>query len=143
RPTRVERVRGRGDVHVDHRVAGAVLPGRGVFRGPGGTGQVRRVRTLVPEDHGTVPRMDSLLHDVLLPIGSRPLDGEAGTGPGGAWAAARDRAGRELRHGSGAARFCDDGPGHHGWTPSNGRERAEIPRRSGRAPPQASQETLE
>src|SRR5699024_2760532 len=77
RPTRVERVRGRGDVHVDHRVAGAVLPGRGVFRGPGGTGQVRRVRTLVPEDHGTVPRMDSLLHDVLLPIGSRPLDGEA------------------------------------------------------------------
>src|SRR5690606_41147826 len=60
---RVERVRGRGDVDVDHRVGVAVLPLDGLRRGQRGPRQDREVRGDVAEHDRRVLRVDVLLHD--------------------------------------------------------------------------------
>src|SRR5699024_2208884 len=64
--TGVERVRGRGDVDVDHGVGVAILPFDGVRRRDGGLRENREIRRDVTEHNRLVLRMNVLLHIYFL-----------------------------------------------------------------------------
>src|SRR5690606_27516009 len=67
----VEGVAGAGDLHVDDRVAAAVLPGDALVGGGGRAGQEGEVARLVAEDHRLVLGVDALLH-AASSLGGRP-----------------------------------------------------------------------